>query len=79
MSPWFETHYRLRRVVSAMQLSTDARKPVPRADFLAERIPSDIFNLSVNSARKYAENQIGSDRSSTSARPVSLSVASAWE
>jgi len=55
MSPGFETHYRLHRVVSAMQLSTDARKPVPRADFLAERIPSDIFNLSVNSARKYAE------------------------
>jgi hypothetical protein len=49
------THFRLYRVISAMQLGTDAKKPVPRADFLAERIPSDIFNLFVNSARKYAE------------------------
>jgi hypothetical protein len=45
MSPCLETHFRLHRVASAMQLSTDAKKPVPRADFLAERIPSDIFNL----------------------------------
>ena len=78
MSPWFETHYRLHRFVSAMQLSTDAKKPVPRADLLAERIPSDVFNLSVNSARNTAD-QIGSDQSSTSAGPVSLSVASACE
>jgi hypothetical protein len=35
MSPWFETHFRLDR----------RKKPVPRVDFLAERIPSDIFNL----------------------------------
>jgi hypothetical protein len=55
MSLWFETHYRLHRFASAMQLSADAKKPVPPADFLVERIPSDIFNLSVNSARKYAE------------------------
>ena len=55
MSPWFETHFRLHRVVSAMQLSTDAKKPVPRAHFLAERIPSDIFNLFSKFCPQYAE------------------------
>jgi hypothetical protein len=52
MSPWFETHFHLQRVASTMQLSTDAKKPVPRADFFAD----PIFSIcSVNSARKYAE------------------------
>ncbi len=45
MSPWFETHFRLHR----------RKKPVPRVDFLAERIPSDIFNLFSKVCPQYAE------------------------
>jgi hypothetical protein len=45
MSPWFETHFRLDR----------RKKPVPRVNFLAERIPSDIFNLFSKVCPQYAE------------------------
>src|SRR6267154_2838113 len=72
MSPCFETHFRLYRVITAMQLGTDAKKPVPRADFLAERIPSDIFNLFSKFCPQIRGNQIGSGRSSTSACPGKL-------
>jgi hypothetical protein len=50
MSPWFETHFRLHR----------RKKPIPRVDFLAERIPSDIFNLFSKVCPQLRRNQIGS-------------------
>src|SRR5579859_3167910 len=51
MSPAFETQFHSYRLVSAMQLIADAKKPIPRTHLLAERRPSDISIGSVNSAR----------------------------